>query len=76
MCFQETRNRFNNMVIRVVNHCIIGEAKDVETEVREHIFSFGVFNFLLPMNWAIHLDHQFCFVPIKVNNESINNLLI
>jgi hypothetical protein len=63
-------------MVRVVHHCIIGEAKDVETEVRQHIFSFGVFIFLLPMNWAFNLDHQFCFVTIKVNNESINNMLI
>jgi len=63
-------------MVRVVHHCLIGETKDVETEVRQHIFSFGVFNFLLPMNWAFNLDYQFCFVTIKVNNESINNLLI
>lgn len=62
-------------MFEVVHHCMIGEAKNVETEIRQHLFSFGVFNFLLPMNWTIHFDHQFCFVAIKVNNESIYYLL-
>ena len=54
---------------------MIGKVEGVETAVRQHLISFSVLAFLLSMYWTIHFNYQPCFVAIKVNNESIYDLL-